>query len=304
MANIRIIGVPMDLGTSRRGVDMGPFALRYADLRERLEKLGHSVEDSGNVTVAMREDAERSAQRGAHFLGAITDVCREVAKRTQAALKAKRTPLVLGGDHALAAGSIAGAAAHLAASRRRLGVVWIDAHGDINTPSSSTSGNVHGMPLAHLLGHGDAALAGLSGKKKGAVNAEDVALVGLRDLDDAEREHIKAWKLNARSMRELDERGVRTVMREVIEHVSRQTAGIWVSLDLDVLDPAVAPGVGTAAPGGMTYREAHLAMELLADTGKIVGMDLVEANPVLDVRNQTAEIGAQLALSAFGKRIL
>ena len=304
MTQIRIIGVPMDLGSARRGVDMGPFALRYADLRERLEKLGHSVDDVGNVAVPLREDAERGAQRGAHYLGSITEVCREVAKRTQGALKAKRTPLVLGGDHSLAAGSIAGAAAHLAAERKRLGVVWIDAHGDINTPSSSTSGNVHGMPLAHLLGHGDAALAGLSGKKRAALHVEDVALVGVRDLDDAERAHLTAWKLKTHSMRELDERGVRTVMTEVIAQISRHTDGIWISLDLDVLDPSVAPGVGTTAPGGMTYREAHLAMELLADTGRIVGIDLVEANPVLDIRNQTAEIGAQLALSAFGKRIL
>jgi arginase len=303
MSNIRIIGVPMDLGTSRRGVDMGPFALRYADLRERLEKLGHSVEDSGNVTVSMREDAEHGAQRGARYLGAITDVCRDVAARTRAALEAGRTPLVLGGDHSLAAGSIAGAAAHLAASGKSLGVVWIDAHGDLNTPGSSQSGNVHGMPLAHLLGHGDHTLTGITGRTP-SIKAEDTALVGVRDLDDAEREHIAEWKLAAYSMRVLDERGVRAVMSEVIERVTRTTGGIWVSFDLDVVDPSVAPGVGTAAPGGMTYREAHLAMELLADTGKIVGMDLVEANPVLDVRNQTAELGAQLALSAFGKRIL
>jgi arginase len=303
MANLRIIGVPMDLGTSRRGVDMGPFALRYADLRERLEKQGHSVEDTGNVTVSMREDAEHGAQRGAKYLGAITDVCRDVAARTRAALEAGRTPLVLGGDHSLAAGSIAGAAAHLAASGKKLGVVWIDAHGDVNTPGSSHSGNVHGMPLAHLLGHGDQALASLTGVSP-AITADNLALVGVRDLDDAERDHIAAWKLSAYSMRVLDERGVRAVMADVIERVSRNTAGIWISLDLDVVDPTVAPGVGTAAPGGMTWREAHLAMELLADTGKIVGMDLVEANPVLDVRNQTAELGAQLALSAFGKRIL
>jgi arginase len=303
MGNIRIIGVPMDLGTSRRGVDMGPFAVRYADLRERLEQIGHSVEDGGNVPVQFREDAEHGAQRGAKYLGAITDVCREVATRTRDALTSGRTPLVLGGDHSLAAGSIAGAAAHLAASGKKLGVIWVDAHADMNTPGSSRTGNVHGMPLAHLMGHGDHDLAAVAGVNP-AVRAEHVALVGIRDLDEAEREHITAWKVHAFSMRELDERGVRSVMTDAIERVSRGTDGIWVSFDMDVVDSSLAPGVGTAAPGGMTFREAHLAMELLADTGRIVGMDLVEVNPVLDVQNKTAELGTQLVLSAFGKRIL
>lgn len=293
----------MDLGTSRRGVDMGPFALRYADLRERLEQIGHTVEDGGNVPVAFREDAEHGAQRGARYLGAITDVCREVASRTRASLEEGRTPLLLGGDHALAAGSIAGAAAHLAKSGKKLGVIWIDAHADMNTPGSSRTGNVHGMPLAHLLGHGDADMANAGGIKP-AVEPQNVALVGLRDVDEAEREHIAAWKVHAFSMRELDERGVRAVVSDAIERISKSTDALWVSFDLDVVDPAVAPGVGTAVPGGMTLREAHLAMELLADTGRIVGVDLVEVNPVLDTQNSTAEIGAQLVLSAFGKRIL
>jgi arginase len=303
MSSIRIIGVPMDLGASRRGVDMGPSAVRYTDLRDRIEKLGHEVDDSGNVPVPFREDAARGAQRGARYLGAITDVCTEVAARTKTALADGRIPIVLGGDHSIAAGSIAGAAAHLRAKGQRLGAVWVDAHGDLNTPATSRSGNVHGMPLAALLGNGDKVMAGISGGPA-ALKASDVALVGLRDLDAPERTHIKKWGLSAFTMRALDERGVRAVLEEAIAVVSKETAGIWVSFDMDVIDPAEAPGVGTAVPGGMTYREAHLAMEMFADTGKLVGLDLVEVNPVLDSHNRTAEIACELILSALGKRIL
>lgn len=303
MTAIRLIGVPMDLGASRRGVDMGPFAVRYTDLRERLESLGHTVEDLGNVSVPFREDAERGAQRGARYLGAITGVCRDVASLTRTALAESRFPLLLGGDHSLAAGSIGGAAAHFAERNARIGVIWLDAHADLNTPGSSRSGNVHGMPLAHLLGHGDTALASVAGVRP-AVKAANVAIVGLRDADEAEREHIAKWKVRALTMRAIDERGVRSVMDEAITVASEGTAGIWLSFDLDCLEPETAPGVGTAVPGGMTYREAHLAMEMLADTGRLVGMDLVEVNPVLDEHNRTANIGTDLLLSALGKRIL
>lgn len=303
MTAIRLIGVPMDLGASRRGVDMGPYAIRYTDLRERLERLGHAVEDAGNVAVPFREDAERGAQRGARFLGAITSVCKDVAALSRSAIEQGGLPIVLGGDHSLAAGSIAGAAAHFAQRGERLGVIWIDAHADLNTPGSSRSGNVHGMPLAHLLGHGDSALASVAGVKP-AVRASNVAIVGLRDADDAEREHIARWKVRALTMRTIDERGVRSVMEEAIGIASDGTAGLWVSFDLDALAPEAAPGVGTAVPGGMTYREAHLAMEMLADTGRVVGIDLVEVNPVLDERNRTANVGADLLLSALGKRIV
>jgi arginase len=303
MGAIRIIGVPMDLGTSRRGVDMGPFAVRYADLRVRLERLGHVVEDSGNVAVPFREDADRGAQRGARYLGAITDVCRDVATRTREALTAGRVPLVLGGDHSLSAGSIAGAAAHFAAKGERIGLLWIDAHGDVNTPGTSHSGNVHGMPLASLLGHGDQALTNVAGVSP-AIRVADVALIGIRDLDDAEREHLLDWKVTTYTMREIDERGVHGVLEEAIGKISRETAGIWASLDMDVVDPESAPGVGTAVPGGMTYRETHHVMEMLADTKKLVGLDLVEVNPVLDTHNRTAELATQFVLSAFGKSIL
>jgi arginase len=303
MTTIRIIGVPMDLGASRRGVDMGPSAVRYTDLREKLEALGHTVEDTGNVAVPFREDAAKGAQRGARYVGAITDVCTEVATRVRAALEAGAIPLLLGGDHALAAGSVAGASAWLATKNQHLGLLWIDAHGDLNTPASSRSGNVHGMPLAALLGHGDKVMTGLSGGA-GAVRASDVALVGQRDLDGAEQSHVKKWNLSCLTMRAIDERGIRTVMEEAIAIATHSTAGLWVSFDLDVIDPDEAPGVGTPVPGGVTYREAHLAMEMLADTGKVIGIDVVEVNPVLDEKNRTAEIARELILSVFGKRIL
>ncbi|MFI5231109.1 MAG: arginase [Gemmatimonadales bacterium] len=303
MAKVRIIGVPMDLGASRRGVDMGPFAVRYTDLRERIERLGHTVEDAGNVPVPFREDAERGAQRGARFLGAITDVCRRVADDTAAAIGAGFFPLLLGGDHSLAGGSIAGAARHFASLHARIGAIWIDAHGDLNTPGSSRSGNVHGMPLAHLLGHGDPAFGHVAGDAP-ALLAEHTALVGTRDLDGAERDHAAQWKLRVLTMRAIDERGVRAVMQDAIATAATGTAGIWASFDMDCLSPENAPGVGTAVPGGMTIREAHLAMEMLADTGQLVGMDFVEVNPVLDERNRTAELATELILSALGKRIL
>ena len=303
MSNIRIIGVPMDLGASRRGVDMGPSAVRYTDLRDRAAKLGHTVEDAGNVPVPFREDAARGAQRGARYLGAITDVCVDIAARTRAALDESRIPVLLGGDHGLSAGSVAGAAAHFAAQGKHLGVIWVDAHGDLHTPATSSSGNVHGMPLAALLGHGDKAMAGIAGAEP-ALRASDVALVGLRDLDKPERTHIKQWGLAAYTMRALDERGVRAVIEEAIAVATRDTAGLWISFDMDVIEPDEAPGVGTAVPGGMTYREAHLAMEMFADTGKVVGIDMVEVNPVLDERNRTAEIACELILSALGQRIL
>jgi arginase len=302
-APIRIVGAPMDLGAARRGVDMGPFAVRYAELRERLADLGHPVEDAGNVPVPFREDAERGAQRGARYLGAITDVCRDLAVRTRDAVEAGARPLVLGGDHAIAAGSVAGAAAALRARGQSLGLIWLDAHADCNTPASSKSGNVHGMPVAHLLGHGDRALAHVGGAAP-AVHARHVVLVGVRDVDRPEREHLAKWGVRAFTMRDLDERGVRAVMQEAIAIASDGTSGLWVSCDVDWLDPADAPGVGTPVAGGATYREAHLAMEMLADTGRVVGLDLVEVNPVLDHRNRTAELAVGLALSCFGQRIL
>ncbi|HEX5635309.1 MAG TPA: arginase [Gemmatimonadales bacterium] len=302
MGRIRIIGVPLDLGASRRGVDMGPSALRIAQLERRLEALGHEVEDSGNVDVPEREELA-DVQSALDLLPAITEVCRELAGRTARAIREGWMPLVLGGDHSLGAGSVAGVSTAYAERGERIGLIWLDAHGDINTPSSSLSGNVHGMPVAHLLGHGDPALVALASPAP-AVRAENTVIVGVRDLDPAEREHARTFGLRIFTMRDVDERGLREVMREAIEIATRGTAGFHVSCDADWIDPAEAPGVGTPVRGGATYREGHLAMEMMADTGRMVSMDMVEINPVLDEMNRTAELCVGLVTSGLGLRIL
>lgn len=301
MSTIEILGVPMDLGAARRGVEMGPSAVRLARLSARLEQLGHQVRDAGDVAVPTRETL--GLARGIEYLETIADVCRTVAQATADIVARGAVPLVLGGDHSIAAGSVAGVAAAKAKQGERIGVIWLDAHGDLHVPDSSESGNVHGMPLAHLTGHGHAALAHLM-TPEAAVRPEHVAVIGARDLDPAEREHARDWGVRIYTMREIDERGMRAVLHEAIARVSEGTAGIHVSLDLDFVDPKEAPGVGTPVRGGATWREAHLAMETLCDTGRVVAMDLVEVNPVLDEFNHTAELAVGLVASAFGQRIL
>jgi len=298
--NVRIIGVPLDLGASRRGVDMGPSALRIAQLVERLRSLGHTVEDVGNLIVSQREQL---ANCGPDSIPAIEAVCRELAHVTADAVRAGVTPLVLGGDHSLAMGSIAGVATALAERGRQLGVIWLDAHGDINTPASSASGNVHGMPVAHLVGLGDPRLSTIAVPPP-AVTREHLVMVGLRDLDPPERRHIRELGITAYTMREIDERGLMSVMADAIAIAGRGTGGIHVSCDPDWIDPVDAPGVGTPVRGGATFREAHLALEMVADSGRLVSMDLVEINPVLDDRNRTATLAVDLIVSAFGARIL
>lgn len=301
MASITLLGVPLDLGASRRGVEMGPSAVRLAQLAARLEGLGHRVVDTGDVTVPTRETL--GVGRGIDFLPVITEVCRDVAERTAAIIRRGEIPLVLGGDHSLAGGSVAGTATALAEKGQRVGLLWLDAHADLNTPASTLSGNVHGMPVAHLLGHGDPRMAGLASPAP-AVRPEHVAIIGARDLDQAERAHAREFGVTIYTMRDIDERGLRHVLAEAIERTSDGTDGLHVSLDLDFLDPREAPGVGTPVRGGATFREAHLAMETLWDTGRVVAMDLVEVNPVLDSFNQTAELAVGLMASAFGQRIL
>jgi arginase len=301
MTRIRIIGVPMDLGASRRGVDMGPSALRIAQLQPRLEALGVEVQDAGNLDVVEREAVAGSSS--ASLLPTITELCRRLAGETRKTVDDGWAPLVLGGDHSLAAGSVAGVATALAGRGQRLGLIWLDAHGDLNTPASSRSGNVHGMPLAHLLGHGDKAMASIAVPSP-AVRPENVAIVGVRDLDQAERDHIRDWKLRAFTMREIDERGLLAVMRDAIEVAGRGTGGIHLSVDADWLDPTEAPGVGTPVRGGATWREGHLAMEMINDSRQLVAMDIVENNPVLDQFNRTAELSVGLVASAFGLRII
>jgi arginase len=301
MASIALLGVPLDLGASRRGVEMGPSAVRLARLASRLEQLGHTVTDTGDVPVPTRETLR--LEHGIDFLPTIVDVCRDVARRTAALVRERQIPLVLGGDHSVAAGSVAGVATALAERGERLGLIWLDAHADLNTPGSTMSGNVHGMPVAHLLGHGDHAMASLATPSP-AVRAENVVIVGARDLDPAERAHAREFGVKIFTMRDIDERGMRAVLAEAIERISDGTAGFHVSLDLDFVDPREAPGVGTPVRGGATYREAHLAMETLWDTERVVSMDLVEVNPVLDEVNHTAELAVGLMASAFGQRIL
>ncbi len=298
--SIRIIGVPLDLGASRRGVDMGPSSLRIAQLAERLRALGHEVGDDGNLVVSQREQL---ANCGPDSIPAIASVCRELARVAADAVRSGATPLVLGGDHSLAMGSIAGVASALHDRKQRLGVIWLDAHGDINTPESSESGNVHGMPVAHLLGLGDPRLSTISTAQP-AVLPEHLVMVGLRDLDPAERRHIRELGIAAFTMRAIDERGLQSVMADAIDIAGRGTAGIHVSCDPDWIDPIDAPGVGTPVRGGATFREAHLALEMLADTGRLVSMDMVEINPVLDEHNRTATLAVDLIVSAFGAKIL
>jgi arginase len=284
MASIAILGVPVDLGAARRGVEMGPSAVRLARLADRLRRLGHTVIDTGDVAVPTRETL--GVADGLAFLPTITAICRETADRTAALVRAGHIPLVLGGDHSLSAGSVAGVATALAERGERLGLIWLDAHADINTPGSTLSGNIHGMPVAHLIGHGDRGLASLATPSP-AVHEWNVAIIGARDLDPAERTHVREFGVNIYTMRDIDERGMRAVLADAIAKVSVGTAGIHVSLDLDFVDPREAPGVGTPVHGGATFREAHLAMETLWDTGRLVGMDLVEVNPVLDRVNHT-----------------
>lgn len=297
---VSLIGVPIDLGASRRGVDMGPSAMRLSQLLPLLRALGYTIEDLGNVSVP---DFSSVPATPYDRLGAIADVCRELAALTATAVRERVLPLVLGGDHSLAAGSVAGTATALHERDERVGLIWLDAHADINTPESSLSGNVHGMPVAHLLGLGDTRLSHLSSRVP-AVLPENLVYVGLRDVDVAERAMIKSLGIRAFTMRDIDERGLRAVMEEAVTIAMRGTGGIHLSCDADWVDPREAPGVGTPVRGGATLREAHLAMEIIYDTGALVAMDLVEINPILDRGNHTAELAAELIASAFGRRIL
>lgn len=304
---IRVIGVPLDLGASRRGVDMGPSAVRVAGLEARLEALGHQVSDGGNIRVEIAE-TQNAGSANARFLKEIADTCTRTAEAVVQTLQDGMTPLVLGGDHSLAAGTVSGVAEHCRRQNQKIGVIWIDAHSDINTPETSPSGNVHGMPLAALLGLGAGSaldpLANIFGYSP-KISPENTVIIGVRDIDAAERENIKrAGIAEVYTMRDIDERGMRTVMEEALRAAGRGTAGYHVSLDMDWIDPEDAPGVGTPVRGGATYREAHLAMEILADHGRLLSFEIVEVNPVIDDRNRTADLAVELACSAFGKKIL
>jgi arginase len=299
---IRIIGVPMDLGQSRRGVDMGPSALRVAGLQSRLKQLGHTVEDIGNVPVKQAEEQPYGEKR-AKYLNEIAETCRGLAEMTEQTLSEGFLPVVLGGDHSIAIGSCSGVSDFFRKQSKKIGYLWLDAHGDMNTPDSSPSGNVHGMPLAALIGYGAPELAELLGYKP-KIEPRNVALVGVRDLDPKERRLVKDSGVHALTMRDIDERGMREVMSEALRFATDDTDGVSVSLDMDVIDPSEAPGVGTPVRGGITYREAHLAMEMIADSEAMVSLEIVEINPVIDLHNTTALLGVEMVLSATGKKIL
>ena len=299
---VTIIGVLMDLGADRRGVDMGPSAVRVAGLNERLLTLGFDVTDAGNILVRNPEMMQVT-DRHAKYLPEIAEACQKLADQVESALDAGSTPIVLGGDHSIATGSVAGLAALYRKREKRVGVIWFDAHGDMNTPESSPSGNIHGMPFAAILGRGPRELTHISGFAP-KVYAEDCVLIGARSVDPDEAVALKASGIRVITMRELDERGMSAVMDEAMSLASQRTAGFHVTMDMDFVDPDYAPGVGTPVPGGPTYRESHLAMEKVADSGKMLSFELTEVNPVLDVSNKTAELGVQLILSAFGKKIM
>ena len=301
-SNIAIIGAPLDLGQDRRGVDMGPSALRVAGLNARVASLGYVVEDLGNVHVEQAE-AWPEGDANAKYLAQIAAVCDAVAVRVDDALRRGRVPLVLGGDHSVAVGTVSGVARHFRALNQTIGLIWLDAHADMNTPESSPSGNIHGMPLACILGMGPAALADLA-RFRPMVASQNAVIVGLRDVDQLEKPQVRESGIRAFTMRHIDERGLRTVMEEAIRLASDGTAGFHVSLDLDFVDPKDAPGVGTPVRGGATYREAHLAMEMICDSRRMVSLEVVEVNPVIDEANRTADLAVELIMSGLGKRIL
>ena len=292
----------MDLGGGRRGVDMGPSALRIAGLGERLALLGHNVFDHGDVDTPIPE-TRTAKDESKRYIREIAKVCQKVYQLCGQALSKGGVPIVLGGDHSVAAGS-AGAAADFAyAKGGREGLLWIDAHGDMNTPSSTGSGNVHGMPLAALLGSEPSELASIGGRAP-KYDAANTVLIGVRNLDEREKEQVKKSRVRVFTMKDIDRLGIATVMEQALAYASAGTTGIHVSFDLDVCDPSIAPGVGTPVKGGLDYREAHMVMEMVADSGLLTSLDLVEVNPVLDIQNQTASLGAELALSALGMKIL
>jgi arginase len=299
---VTFIGVPLDLGAGRRGVDMGPSAIRSAGIHGTVRSLGYEVEDAGDVEVQIQETQDAGDPR-LKFLKEIRTTCEALRDRVTSVLQKGRIPVVLGGDHSIAMGTISGVSRFHREKGGKIGLVWFDAHGDMNTPETSPSGNIHGMPLAVALGLGEPSLTGLAGKAP-MVDGARAAVVGLRDVDPAERDNLKDSGIGAFTMRDIDERGMRTVMEEAIKRASSGTEGIHVSFDLDGMDPDFAPGVGTPSPGGISFREAHLAMEMLADTEMVISAELVEVNPILDQSNRTASLGVNLLASLLGKKIL
>jgi arginase len=301
-APVHLIGVPLDMGGSRRGVDMGPSAFRIAGLGEKITALGRTVVDRGDLPSPIPE-TKRLGDPKKKFIRNIAKVCDRLYQLARASIEEGAIPLVLGGDHSLAAGSVAASAAHARTAAKSIGLLWIDAHGDMNTPASTPSGNVHGMPLAALIGPEPAELSSIGGFSP-TVLPQHTALIGVRNLDEREKVLVRNSGVHVFTMKDVDRLGVAAVATQALQAVTGGTSGIHVSFDLDVCDPAIAPGVGTPVKGGLNYREAHLLMEIIAESGLLAALDLVEVNPTLDIRNTTAELGTELALSALGMRIL
>jgi arginase len=299
---VKIIGVPMDLGAGRRGVDMGPSAIRIAGINQAISFQGFEVTDAGNVHVHPPESMTATNLR-AHYLKEISEASEELAQMVEEALDDDSIPVVLGGDHSIAIGSVAGVASYYQKKGEKIGIVWLDAHSDVNTPESTPSGNIHGMPLAALLGRGARELTHIAGFAP-KVLPENVVVIGARSVDPPERELLRELNIRVITMSELDERGMATIMKEAVEIATRGTIGFHITMDMDFIDPFYAPGVGTPERGGATYRESHLAMEKLADSGKVLSVEITEVNPLFDTTNQTATLAVELILSALGKKII
>ncbi len=299
---IRILGVPLDLGQERRGVDMGPSAVRAAGLNPALKRLRHEVEDAGNIHVKIPE-MQHFGDRRAKYLNEIAETCQEVAHRIYQTLEEGFFPVSLGGDHSIAIGTQAGVSKFHRDRAKAIGCVWLDAHADMNTPETSPSGNVHGMPFAATLGFGPESLTNIFGYAP-KIQAKKCVLIGARNLDDRERRLVEDSGVNVFTMRAIDEEGMGQVMEKSLVLATDSTAGFVVSFDIDVVDPSEAPGVGTPVRGGITFREAHLAMEMIADSKKMLALEIVEINPIIDVHNRTAILAVGLAGSALGKKIL
>ena len=299
---VTIIGVPMDLGAGRRGVDMGPSAIRVAGINRAISAMGFAVTDSGNIVVPQPESITQANTR-ARYLKEIAAACEELSTRVERSLSDDALPVVLGGDHSIAIGSVSGVASYQRKRGAKTGLIWLDAHTDINTPESSPSGNIHGMPLAVILGHGAAELTGVAGFAP-KVDPGHAVVIGARSIDPGEREMIRALGVKVFTMSDLDERGMGPVIAEAIGIASAGTSGYHVTMDMDFIDPSFAPGVGTPENGGATFRESHLAMEKIAESGGALAIEITEVNPLFDTANQTARLAVDLILSALGKVIL
>jgi arginase len=299
---VHVLGVPMDLGSGRRGVDMGPSAIRIAGLEERLRELGHEVVDEGDLVIKNMEELKVGNVR-ARYLAEIARAAKLAAGKVERIMSKGHFPLVLGGDHSISVGTVSGIAAFARSKRKKVGLLWIDAHGDINTPDTSPSGNIHGMPVASLLGEGPGELTGIAGADP-KVNPRNVALVGIRSLDEGEKVRLKRHGVQVHTMSDVDRNGIHRIMKKALAWVTDGTDYVHVSFDLDAVDPTVAPGVGTPVKGGLDYREAHLIMEILHDSGVMTSLEMVEVNPILDDRNASGAFAVELVQSAFGKKIL